>query len=267
MDSNIHTPIVHGDTPEKSDDRKNGSAAISVFLSDSVRHFKNIQNTHNSGHISSNFSNDNEKNNHDNADNNNNMNINVNNNVNMSNNNNNNNINIDNNNNNNDNNNDNKNFNFNNNDITNTNKINKIKEFDNDDNIRKNGPQSPGVRGSPKGIKDWILAAKKDIDEIWILNEIKNSDNKNKNDNPIFSTCFSTSSSTSTSTSASNTASSPPSVANFKVKVILRTRADGPTKVRGCEQSNIFVFSYYKILLFDNLRFYCLIFGISLLQY
>lgn len=227
MDSNIHTPILHGNTPEKSDDRKNGSAAISVFLSDSVRHFKNIQNTHNSGHISSNFSNDNEKNNLDNVDNNN-MNTNnnnINNNVNINN-------NYDNNfNNEYNNNNENKNFNFNDNDITNTNKTKKINEFDNDDYIRKNGPQSPGVQGSPKGIKDWISAAKKDIDEIWILNEIKNADNKNKNDNPIFSTCFSTSSSTSTSTSASNTASSPPSVANFKVKVILRTRADGPTKV------------------------------------
>ena len=196
-DSNIHPLKLHGNTPEKSDDRKNGSAAISVFLSDSVRHFKNIQNTHNTGHISSNFSNDNEKCNPSND--------------------------------NNDINDNNKNFIYSDNDTSLGNKVNKTKGFESDDVFRKNGALSPGVRGAPKGIKDWIFAANKDIDEIWMLNEIKNSDNKCKNDNPIFSTCFSTSSSTSTSTS--NTTSSPPSVANFKVKVILRTRADGPTKV------------------------------------
>ena len=206
---------LHGNSPEKNDEKKNGFGAISVFLSDSVRHFKNIQNTHNTGHISTNFSNDNfnnddeksNKNNNDNNDNN-----------------------------------DNKNFNINNAEIfLNT---NKTKEFDNNNNnndnndnddnknFRKNGKGAlnhPGVRGFPKGIKDWILAANKDIDEIWILNEIKNnSDSKYKNDN-IYSSCFSTSISTSTSTSTST--SSPPCVANFKVKVLLRTRADGPTKV------------------------------------
>ena len=205
----------HGNSPEKNDEKKNGFGAISVFLSDSVRHFKNIQNTYNTGHISTNFSNDNFSN--DNEKSNNSQNDN----------------------------NDNKNLNMNNAEISNNNNINKIKDFDNnnnnnnninndnnDDNMnfRKNGIgalNNPGVRGSPKGTKDWILAANKDIDEIWILNEIKNnSDSKYKNEN-IYATCFSTSTSSTTSTSTS----SPPCVANFKVKVLLRTRADGPTKV------------------------------------
>ena len=241
--------------------------AFTIYLSDSVRHFKNIINKHDTGHISKSHNNTNNQYNEVNY-------------VNNSTNNNNDNDNNNNNNNNNhnhkidsvgrnsnilvmncyddDNDNDYSNCNENNdnNENNNNNEINRkiistTTECNGEDITTKNdiknpsinNPQNPGVSDQNKTqnvdqnmneneSKGWIRCVREDIEEMWMNNII----NKNTNINTNINT------STSNIINNLNTTSSTTSVASFKVKVFLRTRADGPTKVR--ELDTIFYFSH-----------------------
>ena len=204
-----------GNFAEKNDPQTE-LLGFSIYLSDTVRHFKNVQNTHNSGHISQN----NTKNN--NFYNNNNY--------------------------------------YENNNQTkykkNLEKINQNDESQKNKNKDKNNNKNeinienfvdektikiPIIFGTNEafrvlGIKEYILEIRKDIENLWKSYEINNF--KNSTDNEFFP-CFSTisvSNAPSSSTSFSTSTTSSNSAESLKVKIFLRTRADGPTKVR-----NIFV--------------------------
>ena len=198
---------LSGNFTEKNDSQT-GPLGFSIYLSDTVRHFKNVQNTYNSGHISQN----NTKNNNDNDYNNNNT-------------------------------------DSNNNNINKTNKdIKKEKTKETKNFTDENAPKVPGifgVNGTHKilEIKEYILEIRKDVENFWInyeKNTVKN-DNTEKYLFPCFSTSVPSSSSTSSvstsflpfspSTSSNSSSINSNFAESLKVKVFLRTRADGPTKV------------------------------------
>ena len=185
-------------------DPQTGPLGFSIYLSDTVRHFKNVQNTHNSGHISQNNT---------------------------------------------------KNNNYHDNNNFNQTKFKKFSEKENpNENIQKNKnkienevnienipnektlqiPIIFGANGAFRvlGIKEYILEIRKDIENLWKSYEINTIKNRNTDNSlfPCFSTISVSNAPSSTSFSTSSTSSN--SAESLKVKIFLRTRADGPTKVK-----------------------------------
>ena len=211
MNEDLFTQMnFSGNFAEKNDPQA-GLLGFSIYLSDTVRHFKNVQNTHNSGHISqnntknSNFYNNNnfyESNNQTKYKKNFHEKLNQNDDIPK-----------------------NKNKNNNKNEVN-------IENFVDEKTMKI--PITFGTNGAFRvlGIKEYILEIRKDIENLWKSYEINNF--KNSTDNDLFP-CFSTISALnapSSSTSFSTSTTSSNSAESLKVKIFLRTRADGPTKVR-----------------------------------
>lgn len=83
------------------------------------------------------------------------------------------------------------------------------------------GDKNEGAGHEGRGIKEWMGCIRSNIEEAWIASELDDTNPKSEKEDP----------SSKPHRREDSNPSVPSPMSSFKVKILLRTRADGPTKV------------------------------------